>query len=119
MTATIRYVTGSTTADVPLKPMVAGSDGKDSQLIAFDVTIQNTIEVEANANILQWSGAGKIQSIISATLINGNSQKAPYNNLNKITLDSSGKIVNLAVLKDGDIIPPSSVLKLLLVIGNY
>lgn len=119
MTATIRYVQDST-AD-PVDSIKTGSTGKDSQLIAFDITAVGGIAANANANILQWTGAGKIQSVISFQVLSpaGAINVPVANATTSVTIDVTGKIINVAVANGGTAIAANSVIKLLLVIGNY
>ena len=119
MTATIRYVQDST-AD-PVDSIKTGSTGKDSQLIAFDITAVGAIAANTNANILQWTGAGKIQSVISFYILTaaGGINVPVVSATTSVTIDPTGKIINVAVASGGTAIAANSVIKLLLVIGNY
>ena len=118
MTAAFRYV--KNTAD-PVDSIKTGSTGKDSQLIAFDITCTAGIVVGANANILQWTGAGKIQSVISFYILTaaGGINVPVAGATTSVTIDATGKIINVAVANGGTAIAANSVIKLLLVIGNY
>lgn len=119
MTAAFRYVQNTVTPNAATIPI--GSTGKDSQLIAFDITCTGGIAANANANILQWTGAGKIQSVISfQVLSNAGAINVPVANATtSVTIDVTGKIINVAVANGGTAIAANSVIKLLLVIGNY
>ena len=118
MTAAFRYVKNTVAPDAATIPI--GSTGKDSQLIAFDITCTSGILVGANANILQWTGAGKIQSIISCEIFTNTGGIYSANNiLTLVTIDATGKIINVNVQAAGTAITANNVIKLLLVIGNY
>jgi hypothetical protein len=119
MTASIRYVQDSTTD--PVDSIKTGSTGKDSQLIAFDITCTGDIAANTNANILQWTGAGKIQSIMSFYVVTaaGGINVPVAAATTSVTVDVTGKIINVAVANGGTPILAGSIIKLLLVIGNY
>jgi hypothetical protein len=119
MTATIRYVQDSGVD--PVDGIKTGSTGKDSQLIAFDITAVGGIAANTNANILQWTGAGKIQSVISFYILTaaGGINVPVTGATTSVTIDATGKIINVAVANGGTAIAANSVIKLLLVIGNY
>ena len=119
MTAAVRYVKNTVAPDAATIPI--GSTGKDSQLIAFDITCTAPIAAGANANILQWTGAGKIQSVISFQILTaaGGINVPVAAATTSVTIDPTGKIINVAVANGGTAIAASSVIKLLLVIGNY
>ena len=119
MTATIRYVQDSTTD--PIDNIKTGSTGKDSQLIAFDITCVAGVAANSNLNILQWTGAGKIQSVMNfQVLSNAGGINVPVAAATtSVTIDATGKIINVAVANGGTAIAANSVIKLLLVIGNY
>lgn len=119
MTAAFRYVKNTVAPDAATIPI--GSTGKDSQLIAFDITCTGGIAANANANILQWTGAGKIQSVISFQILAaaGGINVPVAGATTSVTIDATGKIINVAVANGGTAIVANSVIKLLLVIGNY
>lgn len=122
MTTSIRYVQ-HTVAAYPYETstLPANSTGKDSQLVAFDIKYVPGIAANANDDILRWSGAGKIQDIISLTIFrDDNSIYAPKDAVTTVVkLDPTGRKINLAVSETGNPIPANSRIKLLLVIGNY
>ena len=118
MTAAFRYVQNTVVPNAASIPI--GSTGKDSQLIAFDITCTAAIAANSNVNILQWTGAGKIQSIISCEIFTNTGGIYSANNiLTLVTIDATGKIINVAVDNGGTPITANNVIKLLLVIGNY
>lgn len=119
MTVSVRYVQNTIAPDAATIPV--GSTGKDSQLVAFDITCTNAIAANASANILQWTGAGKIQSIISFQVLNeaGAINVPAAAATTSVTIDATGKIINVAVAQNGTAIAAKSIIKLLLVIGNY
>lgn len=119
MTSVVRYVQNtSTAANVNT---AVGSTGGDYQLIAFDIITVAGIAANANANVLTWTGSGKIKSIMSvevfsqAGAINAPSAAAATS----VTIDATGKIINVAVANAGTAIVANSIIKLLLIIGNY
>lgn len=119
MTVSVRYVQNTIAPNAATIPV--GSTGKDSQLVAFDITCTGGIAANANANILQWTGSGKIQSIISfQVLSNVGAINVPVAAATtSVTIDATGKIINVAVANGGTAIAANSIIKLLLVIGNY
>lgn len=120
MTTAFRYVQNTVVPNAATIPI--GSTGKDSQLIAFDITCTNQIVAGGNANILQWTGAGKIQSIINTQIIlpNGSIHVAGTGGGSAaVTIDATGKIINIALSNGSATVTTNSVIKLLLVIGNY
>jgi len=118
MTTAFRYVQNTVAPNATTIPI--GSTGKDSQLIAFDITCTGGITANANANILQWTGAGKIQSVISFQILAAGAINVPVAaSTTSVTIDATGKIINVAVANGGTAIAANSVIKLLLVIGNY
>jgi hypothetical protein len=123
MTSVIRYVKNtSTAANVNV---AVGSTGKDYQLVAFDITTTAAIAAGANANILTWTGAGKIKSIQSVFIRAADDGEViplggvVQNTHALITLDATGKTINIEVPAAGAAIDAGSVVSLLLVIGNY
>ena len=119
MTTAFRYVQNTVAPNAATIPI--GSTGKDSQLIAFDITCTAAIAANANANILKWTGAGKIQSVISFQVLAaaGGINVPVAAATTSVTIDATGKIINVAVANDGTAIAANSIIKLLLVIGNY
>ena len=123
MTSVIRYVQNTSTA--ANTDIAVGSTGKDSQLIAFDVITTAGIAAEADANILTWTGAGKIQAILSVFIRNpADGGVIPMGAVAEethtlITLDAAGKTINISIPAGGASIPAGAVVSLLLVIGNY
>ena len=59
MTVAIRYV--QNTMDGGDNTPSVGSTGTDSQLVAIDVTTTAGIAATANADVLKWTGSGKIK----------------------------------------------------------
>lgn len=119
MTTAFRYVQNTVAPNAATIPI--GSTGKDSQLIAFDITCTAGIAANLNANILQWTGAGKIQSVISFYILTaaGGINVSVAAATTSVTIDATGKIINVAVANGGTAIAANSIIKLLLVIGNY
>jgi hypothetical protein len=123
MTTSIRYVQNTTPA-ANVNTSVA-STGGDYQLVAFDITIGAGIAANANANILTWTGSGKIKSILAFTpRVAATGELLPLgivaqNTHTLITIDASQKILNVIVPAAGVAIPVNTVISLLLVIGNY
>ena len=119
MTTSFRYVKNTVLPNAA--PIPIGSTGKDSQLIAFDITCTGGIAANANADILQWTGAGKIQSVISFQILAaaGGINVPDAAAITSVTIDPTGKIINVAVANNGTAIAANSVIKLLLVVGNY
>ena len=123
MTSVIRYVKNTSTA-ANVNVAVA-STGGDYQLVAFDIKTTAGIAAGANANILTWTGAGKIKSILSVFIrapANGEviSMGAVAQNTHTlITLDAAAKTLNISIPAGGVAIEAEAVVSLLLVIGNY
>jgi hypothetical protein len=122
MTSVVRYVQNTTTAaNVNTN---AGSTGTDYQLVVFDITTTAGITANANANILTWTGAGKIKSIASVLIKATNTQGVVGVGITLVTatniiIDATGKVINLAVSNGGVGIPANATICLTLVIGNY
>jgi hypothetical protein len=119
MTSVIRYVKNTTTA-TNVNTNV-GSTGGDYQLIAIDVTTVAGIFANGTANVLTWTGSGQIKSILSVFIKSnvGAINVPAAAGTTRVTIDESGKIVNVAVAAGGTAIAANSVISLLLVIGNY
>ena len=122
MTTAIRYVQNtSTAANVNVN---IASTGGDYQLVAFDIITTAGIAAGANANILTWTGAGKIKSIQSVFIREDDGEIIPLgavaqNTHTLITLDAAGKTINIDVPAGGAAIGAGTLVSLLLVIGNY
>ena len=123
MTSVIRYVKNtSTAANVNVN---VASTGGDYQLVAFDIKTAAGIAGGANANILTWTGAGKIKSILSVFVRNpDDGEVIPMGAVAKnthtlITLDAAAKTLNISIPAGGAAIEAEAVVSLLLVIGNY
>ena len=123
MTSVIRYVQNiSTAANVNV---AVGSTGKDFQLVAFDIKSTAAIAAGGNANILTWTGAGKIKSMLSVFIRNpDDGEVMPLGAVDQdthtlITIDAARKTINISVPAGGVAIDAGSVVSLLLVIGNY
>jgi len=129
MTSVVRYVKNTTTA-ANVNVAVA-STGGDYQLVAFDITTAAGIAANANANILTWIGAGKIKSILSVFVraagqgaVAQTGEVIPFgavaqNTHSTITLDATGRTINIALLAGAPPINAGATISLLLVIGNY
>jgi hypothetical protein len=127
MTAAIRYV--QNTMDGGANTPAIGSTGTDSQLVAIDVTTTAGIAATANADVLKWTGSGKIKSIVSVFMRrnvapNNTGEVIPMgavaqNTHTTITLDDTGKIINIALLGTATPIPANTTISFLLVIGKY
>lgn len=122
MTSVVRYVQNTTTAAGVNTN--AGSTGTDYQLVVFDITTTQAIAATANANILTWTGAGKIKSIASVLIKATATQGVigvgiTLGTATNFTIDATGKVINLAVLAGGVGIPANATICLTLVIGNY
>lgn len=123
MTSVIRYVKSTTTA--PNVNTAVGSTGSDYQLVAFDITTTAGIAAGANSNILTWTGAGKIKSIQNVFIRNpADGEVIPLGEVDQathtiITLNDTGKIINISVPGGGAALDAGCVVSLLLVIGNY
>jgi hypothetical protein len=129
MTSVIRYV--KNTMDGGGSPAV-GSTGSDFQLIAIDVFVTAGIAANANANVLTWTGAGKIKSIVSILMRRTGSGDAAtdtgeiipmgavaQNTHSTFTIDPTGRTINCSVLPNATPIPTFTTISFLLVIGNY
>jgi len=122
MTTAIRYVQNtSTAANVNVN---VASTGGDYQLVAFDIITTAGIAAGANANILTWTGAGKIKSIQSVFIREDDGEIIPLgavaqNTHTLITLDAAGKTINISVPAGGAALGAGALVSLLLVIGNY
>jgi len=123
MTSVVRYVNNTTTA-ANVNTEVA-STGGDYQLVAFDITTTAGIAANANANILTWTGSGKIKAITSVFMRRATTGEVipmgavAQTTHTTITLDATGKVINIALLAGATPIPTNTVISLLLVIGNY
>jgi hypothetical protein len=123
MTTVIRYVKNTTTA-ANVNTQV-DSIGADYQLVSIDVTTAAGIAAGANANVLTWTGAGKIKAIVSVFMRRAATGEiipmgaVAQNTHSTITLDATGKIINIALLGGATVIPTNTVISFLLVIGNY
>jgi hypothetical protein len=123
MTTVIRYVKNTTTA-ANVNTQV-DSTGADYQLVAIDVTTAAGIAAGANANVLTWTGAGKIKAIVSVFMRRAATGEiipmgaVAQNTHSTLTLDATGKIINIALLGGATVIPTNTVISFLLVIGNY
>ena len=109
MTSVVRYVQNTTTAANVNTSVV--STGGDYQLVAFDITTAAGIAANANANILTWKGAGKIKAISSVFMRRATTGEVipmgavAQNTHTTITLDATGKIINIALLAGATPIP--------------
>ena len=129
MTTVVRHVKNTSTA-ANVNVAVA-STGGDYQLVAFDITTAAGIAANANANILTWIGAGKIKSILSVFVraagqgaVAQTGEVIPFgavaqNTHSTITLDATGRTINIALLAGAPPINAGATISLLLVIGNY
>lgn len=124
MTSVVRYVRNTMDGGAPASPAI-DSVGSDYELVAFDITTTAGIAQGANLNVFQWTGSGKIKSIISVRAkVIATGEMIPMgavaqNTHTLITLDATSKIINISVPAAGAAIPAASVISLLLVIGNY
>jgi hypothetical protein len=129
MVAVIRYV--NNTMDGGGSPCV-GSTGADCQLVAIDVFTRAGIATNANANVLTWTGPGKIKSIVSVFMRRtGSGDPATdtgeiiplgavaQNTHSTFTIDATGKTINCSILATATPIPTFTKISFLLVIGNY
>ena len=122
MTTAIRYVQNtSTAANVNVN---VASTGGDYQLVAFDIITTAGIAAGANANILTWTGAGKIKSIQSVFIREDDGEIIPLgavaqNTHTLITLDAAGKTITISVPAGGAALEAGALVSLILVIGNY
>ena len=130
MTSVVRYVKNTTTA-ANVNTNVA-STGADNQLIAIDVLVNAGIAAGANANVLTWTGSGKIKAIISVFMRRtGSGDPATdtgevipmgavaQNTHSSFTIDATGKIINCNILANATLLPTFTTISFLLVIGNY
>ncbi len=128
MTTVIRYV--KNTMDGGGSPHVS-STGSDCQLVAIDVYTAAGIAANANANVLTWTGAGKIRSIASVFMRrtgSGNAQTdtgeiipmgaVAQNTHSTFTVDATGKTINCRLLAGATAIPTFTTISFLLVIGT-
>jgi len=130
MVAVIRYV--NNTMDGGGSPCV-GSTGADCQLVAIDVLTRAGIAANANANVLTWTGPGKIKSIVSVFMrrtgsgdigVTDTGEVIPLgavaqNTHSTFTIDATGKTINCSILPGATPIPTFTKISFLLVIGNY
>ena len=130
MTSVIRYV--KNTMDGGGSPCVR-STGSDSQLIAVDVLTTAGIAAGANADVLTWTGSGKIKSIASIFMrrtgsgnigVTDTGEVIPMgavaqNTHAQFTLDPTGKAINCSIRGHATPIPTFTTITFLLVIGNY
>ena len=123
MTTVVRHVKNtSTAANVNV---AVGSTGKDYQLVAFDIKTTDGIAAGANANILTWTGSGKIKSIQNVFVRNPDDGEimpmgaVAQNTHTLITLDEDDQTINIDIPAGGVPIDANAVVSLLLVIGNY
>ncbi len=123
MTSVVRFV--KNTMDGGEQTPKIGSTGGDYQLIALEITTTAGIAADADADILEWSGAGKIKSILSfIARVKATGELIPSgiaaaNTHTLLSVDAAGKVVNVSVPAAGVAIPANSSMALLLVIGNY
>ena len=122
MTASIRYVQNTIAPSAATIPV--GSTGKDCQLLVFDIVCTGGIAANTNANILQWTGSGKIFSVMSFLVLDANATPGsiyvPVNaDSTNVTIDATGKIINVAIANNGTPITANSTIKMILVIGTY
>ena len=123
MTTVVRHVKNtSTAANVNV---AVGSTGKDYQLVAFDIKTTDGIAAGDNANILTWTGAGKIKSIQNVFVRNpADGEIMPMGGVDQdthtlITLNEDDQTINIDIPAGGVAIDADAVVSLLLVIGNY
>ena len=129
MTTVIRYV--KNTMDGGGSPHVS-STGSDCQLVAIDVYTAAGIAANANANVLTWTGSGKIKSIASIFMRRTGSGNAntdtgeiipmgavAQNTHSTFTVDATGKTVNCRLLAGATAIPTFTTISFLLVIGGH
>jgi len=119
MTCAVRYVQNTTTA-ANVNTSVA-STGGNYQLIAFDIITTAGIAANANATVLTWAGAGKIKTVLSFMVRNaaGAINVPVAAATTSVTVDATGKILNVAVADNGTAIAAGSTISMALVIGNY
>lgn len=119
MTSVVRYMQNTTNA--PNVNTAIASTGGDYQLLAFDITTTAGIAANANANVLTWTGAGKIKTILSfmvKTAAGAINVPVP-GATTSATIDATGKIINVAVANGGTAIAAGSIISMLIVVGNY
>ena len=130
MTTVIRYV--KNTMDGGGSPHV-NSTGSDCQLVAIDVYTTAGIAPNANANVLTWTGAGKIRSIVSVFMRRTGSGNiggtdtgeiipmgaVAQNTHSTFTIDPTGKTINCRLLAGATAIPTFTTISFLLVIGAH
>lgn len=131
MTSVIRYVKNTFDGGDPASCRVS-STGSDYQLVAIDVLTTAGIAANANANVLTWTGSGKIKSIVSAFMRRTGSGvpqtdtgeiipmgAVAQNTHSTFTIDATGKTINCSILANATPIPTFTTISFLLVIGNY
>src|SRR3990167_6892221 len=115
MVAVIRYVKNA--MDGGGSPCV-GSTGSDCQLVAIDILTRAGIAANANANVLTWTGSGKIKSIVSVFMRRTGSGN-PATDTGEIiplgavdqdthstfTVDATGKTINCNILAGATPVP--------------
>ena len=132
MTSVIRYVKNTMDGGDPASPSVS-STGSDSQLVAIDVLTTAGIAANANADVLTWTGSGKIKSILSVFMRRTGSGNTGVTDTGEIiptgavaqnthstfTVDPTGKTINCSLLAGATPVPTFTTISFLLVIGNY
>lgn len=131
MTSVIRYVKNTIDGLAPAQAGV-GSTGFDHQLVVIDVLVAAGIAANANADVLTWTGSGKIKSIVSAFMRRTGSGvpqtdtgeiipmgAVAQNTHSTFTVDATGKTINCSLLAGATPIPTFTTISFLLVIGNY
>jgi len=109
-----------------------GPTGSDCQLVAIDVFTRAGIAANANANVLTWTGSGKIKSIVSVFMRRTGSgnpatdtgEVIPLGAVDQathstFTVDATGKTINCSILAGATPVPTFTKISFLLVIGNY
>jgi hypothetical protein len=131
MTSVIRYVKNTMDGGGGASPRIS-STGKDFQLVAFDVYTTAGIDADANADVLTWTGSGKIQSIVSVfmrrtgsgnTGVTDTGEIIPVGAVNQdthstFTVDTRGRTIKCSILAGACPIPTFTTISFLLVIGN-
>ena len=131
MTTVIRYVKNTMDGGDPASCRVS-STGSDHQLVAIDVLVTAGIAANANANVLTWTGAGKIRSIASIFMRRTGSGNIGVTDTGEIipmgavaqpthstfTVDATGKTINCRLLAGATAIPTFTTISFLLVIGT-
>ena len=127
MTSVVRYV--KNTMDGGTNTPSINSTGSDYQLVAIDVLTTAGIAAGANANVLVWTGSGTIKSIFSVFMRrniapNNTGEVIPMGAVAQtthttITLDATGKVININLLGGATPILANTTISFLLVIGNY